>query len=241
MPRLARLFLIVLALGLGGGPGVVHASAPLLELPAQMPAAERQRLEDIMRNAFAATRFAGEPYLTRPDVFEFLLDHPEFATHVSRAIGAARYRIWRKEDGLWLDDGWGVVGRFAVVHAEPGRRIMHAVGRFEQRFLPEIQGQAVVALEYAFRSEADGRAQVVPTAFGYVQLDSGLLFTVLARVGAPFIQKKADREAKWLLGTFARVSRDIAANPAEVYRKVSERPDVPRQELEEFRRLLGVP
>lgn len=232
--------MLTLTVWLLTGLGVVPAAQPL-ELPPQISQQERHRLEEIMRNSFASTRLAGDPYLTRPEVFEFLLDHPEFATHVSRAVGAARYRIWRQEDGLWLDDGWGVTGRFSVVHAEPGRRIMYASGRFEQRFLPEIHGQAVVALEYAFRPDADRRAQVLPTAVAYVQLDSNFFLKVLARVGAPFIQKRADREAKWLLRTFARVSHDIEANPAEVYRKVSERPDVPRQELEEFRRLLGVP
>jgi len=40
---------------------------------------------------------------------------------------------------------------------------------------------------------------------------------------------------------FSKVSRAIEDNPAEVYAKVRERADVPRPELEEFRKLLGVP
>jgi hypothetical protein len=236
-----RLVLAVFALGFVAPASPAQAAQPRLALPAQIPPAEQQRLAEIMRNPFAATRVEGEPHLTRPEVFEYLLDHPEFATHVTRALRVARYRVWHTADGLWLEDGWGVVGRFAVVHAEPGLRLMHAWGRFEQRFLPDIRGQALVAIEYGFRPGANGRAVVTPAATGYVQVDGGFFLDIIGRVGAPFIQSKADREARQLLRTFAKVSRAIEQDAPEVYRKVSARPDVPREALEEFRRLLGLP
>jgi hypothetical protein len=40
---------------------------------------------------------------------------------------------------------------------------------------------------------------------------------------------------------FAKVIRLIEENPADVYARIRARPDVPKQELEEFRKLLGVP
>jgi hypothetical protein len=55
------------------------------------------------------------------------------------------------------------------------------------------------------------------------------------------VQKKADREARQLLKVFAKVSRAIEDNPGDVYTRVRERPDVPKRDLEEFRKLLGVP
>jgi hypothetical protein len=73
-----------------------------------------------------------------------------------------------------------------------------------------------------------------------VQIDSGFL-SVLGRVALPFVQAKADKEAGQLLRVFARVSRAIENNAAHVYQKVSERPGVPRQELEQFRGLLRLP
>jgi len=49
---------------------------------------------------------------------------------------------------------------------------------------------------------------------------------------------KADREARKLVKVFARASRAIEDDPAAVVALVSQRPDVPRHELEEFRQLL---
>jgi hypothetical protein len=40
---------------------------------------------------------------------------------------------------------------------------------------------------------------------------------------------------------FSKVSRAIEDNPADVYARVRAHPDVPRPELEEFRKLLRVP
>jgi hypothetical protein len=217
-----------------------QAVAPLLSLPRQLPPTERARLERIAKDSFASTRVELEPYVARPEVWEYLLDHPEFATHVTRALKVARFRIWHDGADLWVDDGWGVTGQFTIVHAERGMRLLYAHGQFEQKVLPEIRGQAVGTLEYAFRHDEAGHTVVVTRASGYLQVDNRAL-NALARVAAPMVQAKADKEAGYLLRTFARVTRAIEEDPARVYQLVSERPDVPRVELEGFRKVLRVP
>ena len=212
---------------------------PALPLPPKVPARERHRLEEIVRRAFASTQMTFEPYPVRPEIFEYLLDHPEFASHVTRTLRAARYKIWRAGDSLWLDDGWGVRGTFAIVYAEPGLRLMHAQGAY-QSALPDIKGRAVVALAYKFEPGAPCRQQVSTTLTSFVQIDSGVVRTI-GRMGGPLVQKKADREARQLLKVFARVSRAIEDNPADVYARLRDHPDVPRAELEEFRKLLRLP
>jgi hypothetical protein len=212
---------------------------PTLPLPDKLPPKERHRLEEITRKAFASTQVSFEPYVVRPEVFEYLLDHPEFASHVTRALRAARYKIWREGDSLWLDDGWGVKGTFALVYAEPGLRLMHAQGAY-QSALPDIKGRAVVALAYRFGPVTAGRAQVSTTLTSFVHIDSAVVRTI-GKMGGPLVQKKADREARQLLKVFAKVSRAIEDNAGDVMAKVRERPDVPKAELEEFRKLLRVP
>jgi hypothetical protein len=217
-----------------------YAVASHLTLPRQLPAPERARLEEIAKNSFASTRVQFEPYPVRPEIWEYLLDHPEFATHVTRALKLARYRIWHNGSDMWVEDGWGVKGRFTFVHKEQGIRVMYARGQFEQKVLPEIHGQAVATLEYSFRSVEGGQTVVVTAASGFVQVDNQVLNT-LGKVAAPMVQAKADKEVGYLLRTFARVTKAIEEDPAKVYQLVSERPDVPRADLEGFRRVLSLP
>jgi hypothetical protein len=116
---------------------------------------------------------------------------------------------------------------------------MHAQGAY-QSALPDIKGRAVVALAYRFEPAAAGRTQVSTTLTSFVQIDSAVIRTV-GKMSGPLVQKKADREARQLLKVFAKVSRAIEDSAADVMAKLRDRPDVPKAELEEFRKLLRVP
>jgi hypothetical protein len=232
----------LIALALLALPVASRAAAERLvaAFPAGLSGDERAALERLVDDADVGTRVEAEPFLARPDLFEYLLDHPELAAHVARTVRAARYRIWSTADGLLLDDGWGVTGRFRVVHTSDGSRIYHARGEYRRAWLPTIHGEAVTMIEYALHPGPDGRALVRPAVSGFVRVDSRLAawFLQLANRAA---QRKADREARQLMKVFARVSRALDERPAQIWAELSRRPDVPPRELEAFGRLLNGP
>ncbi len=232
--------LLLLALGaltLLGVAGSARGARPGPTLPAELPASDLARLRQITDAASVAARADGEPFVTRRDVFEYLLDHPEFATHVTRALRLARYRVWREPDGLWLDDGWGARGHFSVVYAANGTRVMYARGRYSRWYLPTIHGQAVVVIEYATRPAPEQRTLITPTITGFVKLDSRVLEWA-GRLASAAAQTKAEREARQLARVFARASLAIEHDPAGVQGLLRHRPGVPSRELAEFGALL---
>ena len=216
------------------------AARPGPALPDEIPASERSQLTEVTESASLATHAAGEPFVTRPEVFVYLLDHPEFATHVTRTLRIARYRVWREPDGLWLDDGWGVVGRFSIVYAGNGARVMYARGRYKQWFLPAIHGRAVVVIEYGAEPAADGKSVINAAVTGFVKLDNPLV-EMIGKLLSAAAAAKAEKEAHQLVKVFARTTRAIDNDPAGVHELLRQRPDVPRRELEEFRQLLQLP
>lgn len=217
--------------------GIVVAAGATL--PPDLPAAQRGRLEAIAQKAAVTTRVDAEPFPARPAVFQFLLDHPEFASRVTRVLKVARYRIWREADGLHLDDGWGAVGRFDVVHATSSRRVMYARGVYQKTLLPDIHGEAVVMIEYVARPTPDGKHLIASTVTGFVKLDSGFLSTA-TKLLSPVAQAKADREARLLVRVFAKVCRATDEKPAALIQDLERQPDVAPQDLAAFRKLLGV-
>jgi hypothetical protein len=217
----------------------VSAARPSPPLPAGLPEAERVKLQQITDAADVATRVEAEPFVTRREVFEYLLDHPEFATHVARTLRLARYRIWQTPAGLFLDDGWGVRGHFWVVYTANGTRVIRAAGEYKKALLLRIRGEAVTMIEYDVSPAGDGRSLVRPAVSGFLRLDSRLASFAL-NVASAASQRKADLEARRLMKVFARVSRALEENPAGVWEQLRQRPDVPRHELEEFGRLLNV-
>ena len=214
-----------------------RAAEPAPVLSAPMSPTDFARLRDVTEAAVIASRAEGEPFVGRRDVFEFLLDHLEFATHVTRALRVARYKVWQTAEGLFLDDGWGALLRFSVVQATSGTRIIYARGEYQQTILPNIHGEAVVMIEYDFRPAPGGRDLVSAAVTNYVKFDSRLM-SMLARVASTTVTKKAETEAKRLVRVFARISRAVDEDPAAVLAALDGRPDVPRRELEAFRRLI---
>lgn len=221
---------------------VAPAGAAGPSLPRDLGAAERARLAPITGAATITTRWEAEGFPGRLPVFEYLLDHPEFTSHVTRALKIARYKIWRTREGLFLDDGWGAKGHLEIVHATRGVRVMYTRGEFEQRFLPNIAGEAVIVLEYAVTPTPgiDSPHRITPTVSGFVKLDSRL-FAAASRMASAAAREKADKEAQRLAKTLMRMSRAIEENPARVFDLVRQRADVPARELEDFRKLLNLP
>jgi hypothetical protein len=235
-----RSVLVLVAFGVWGTLGT---APPLragegLTLPPGVPAAARERLLEVARTASVSTRTEGEPFVGRREVFEYLLDHPEFATHVTRSLRLARYRVWREPDGLWLDDGWGATGRFDVVHATDGTRVMYARGQYRHWLLPTIRGQAVVVIEYGSRPAPDDREVISTVITGFVKLDSRF-WAATGKLLGDVATAKAEREARKLVKVFARTTRAVEENPAAVTAGLRERGDVPARELAEFERLLS--
>ena len=214
------------ALGAGG------EGAPAL--PPGEPPADLERIEKVLAQATVSTRVEAESYPLRLDVFDYLLDHPDFATQVTRALKLARYRIWRTADGLNLDDGWGVTGLITPMYGERGLRVIYARGRYEQSVLPDIRGQAVILLRYADGPSSSGRPALATSMQVFAQLDSAMLATLAGSIA----QSKATSEARHVLKVFSRLSTHLERRTDEVLAELGRRSEVSRPELEEFRRLL---
>src|SRR5690348_2744329 len=155
--------------------GSALATWPAAALPQDLPEPERARLQQVTENASVSAQSNGESFLVRADIFEYLLDHPEFATHVIRALEIGRYRIWREPDGLWLDDGAGALVQFYVVYAAHGSRVFFLEGRYQPAVLPAIYGRVVVILEYVVEPVADGKSLITPAMASFVRIDNALL------------------------------------------------------------------
>jgi hypothetical protein len=236
--RLAHALLVLGAI-LGASVAVAAADRPG-ELPREIPETARSRVRPVTDNPSLAVKVDAEPFVARREVFEYLLDHPEFATHVTRALKFARYKIWKIPGGLGIDDGWGTVGTFELVHAGDGMRLMHARGTYQQRFVPDIHGQAVVMIDYDAQPAANGRSLISAAVSGFVKLDSRIL-SIASKLATSVATAKGEKEARRLVKLFAKTTSAIDADPVGVFDKVRQRPDVPARELEEFRRLLSLP
>jgi len=98
----------------------------------------------------------------------------------------------------------------------------------------------VLVLEYRVSPGEAGHGLISPALTGFVKLDSNIL-ALAGRLAGAVATAKAEKEARRLVKTCVSLSRAIDENPAQVLEQLRQRPDVPRGDLEEFRRLLRLP
>lgn len=218
--------------------GSAFATRPTAALPQDLPEHERVRLEQVTEHASVTAQSNGEAFVVRGDVFEYLLDHPEFATHVIRALEIGRYRIWREPDGLWLDDDAGALVQFHTSYAARGSRIFYLRGRYQPSVLPTIRGRVVVVLEYRVEPASGGKSLITPTMTSFVRIDNGLV-EALARLFRGVVAPRAAKVTSRIVVDIAKTSSAIDQDPIRVDEALRKRPDVPLRELVEFRRLLA--
>jgi hypothetical protein len=220
--------------------GSALATLPTAALPPDLPEADRLLLQQVIDHVSVAARANGETFLVRTDMFEYLLDHPEFATHVMRALAIARYRIWREPDGFWLDDSGGALVRFDVIYAAHGSRVFYMRGRYQPPVLPAIHGRVVAILEYRVEPTSGGKSLITPALASFVRIDNGFV-EALTRLFKAVVAPRATKVTSRIVVDIAKTARAIESDPLRVEDALRSRPDVPPRELAEFRRLLARP
>ena len=193
--------------------------------PRRSPPPSGLAIQPVTDNPSLAVKVPGEPFVGRREVFEYLLDHPEFATHVTRALKFARYRIWRTPTGLGIDDGWGTVGTFelstpqrAAADASPRRVPAQDPARHPRRGRggDRLHGPA----------GARGQEPDQPDR-GRVRQARQPAAAVASKLAASAATSKGEKEARRLVRLFAKTTHAAETDPAGVIEKVRQRPDVP--------------
>jgi hypothetical protein len=147
---------------------------------------EGEALKEVVGNSTLQREISGLRLRGRQEVFEYLLDHPDFAAALARSAQVLKYTVERRGEGeYWADDHKGVTGRLAIVDAEVGRRIFYAEGMYEKGIL-RIPGRMAMMITFAERKDDGGSPYVEGTLAGYIKLDS-FFFDPMARLFRPLV------------------------------------------------------
>jgi hypothetical protein len=226
-------------------PMVTVDSLPLPIPTAVLSEPARARAEAVLGHEIFAQRVTGIRYRSREAVFEFLLDHPDFAASVARALRLGQYQLDRVGDDEYMgDDARGARGVVRLLYADPGRRLYHLEGRYDGNGLPSIAGEMLVLLEYRHEDDGAGSTVVDSSLTGHVKIDTpvvGLLAGVLTGLARPVVTRAVEQKVRRFFNTVARVSRWAYDEPDELFAALEGNPAVPQGEtLTDFSRILLV-
>jgi hypothetical protein len=177
-------------------------------------------------------------FRSQPEIFEFLLDHPDFAAAVASELQIGHYRITLRPDGAYdAMDVQGIRGSFRSLYTARGERVYGGVGIYRPRFFPSFSGHAVVRLRYQHQSDPEGVSLVENRAEVYVRLDNQVA-GFFARLLMPFLKGVVDQKVNQAFTVAKRVSEQIVTNPTVVYDRLRQSLELDRTTLESFRQLI---
>jgi hypothetical protein len=182
--------------------------------------ASQQRVREVTEHAIFSRDLHGIPVKSSPTVFDFRLDHPDFAATAGRILGIVKYRIVKERDGIfWGDDAHG------------------ATGTFVKRFLPTIRGRILLVIAYEHRTDETGESHVINHVRGYLRIDNRIL-GILARIARPVVGPIVDKKVLRTFAAASRLTEQASLDPAALYDALAANPEINKNNLREFRKTL---
>jgi len=210
-----------------------------LDIPWQgIAVALHQRVREVTQHAIFSRDLHGIPVKSSPTVFDFLLDHPDFAATAGRILGIVKYRIAKERDSVfWGDDAHGATGNFELMYAERGKRVYLAKGTFVKRFLPTIHGRILLVMAYEHRIDQTGERHVINHVRGYLRIDNRIL-GILVRIARPVVGPIVDRKVLRTFAAASRLTEHASHDPTTLYHSLEASPEIEKSALREFRKVL---
>jgi hypothetical protein len=212
-------------------PMVTLDALPLGVPLARLDEDARQRAEAVLGTSVFSHRVGGLSARSREPVFRFLLDHPDFAASVARALKLAKYHVEPREDGYWGDDARGARGMIRVLYADDGRRLVHLDGMYDHQGLPTIRGQMLLLIDFQHREDPSGETRVEASITGHFRLDTPLVGTVAqlaTTLARPAVERAIERKVRRFFATVARVSRWAYDEPEQFWAALERHPEIPQ-------------
>jgi len=194
-------------------------------------------VREVVRDATAAREVREISFRSRKPVFDYLLEHLDFAASIARILGEGKYRVKRDGDGYQADDGHGTTGVLRPVFADAGRRVFYLEGQYDPPLLPAIGVRAVLLLDIDHVESPDGATYCELNVAGHVRFDSRVLDT-LAWVMRNYTQAQVDKQVRRFFRHVAVVSRRAYDDPESLDDELTRHPELPAREVSGFRHVL---
>jgi len=176
-------------------------------------------------------------FLSKKEVYEYLLDHPDLAAAAARALKVGEYQITKIGDGsYWATDGSGVTGHFRVVYTNKNERIFFLDGVYHPGWLPSVPAKAIVALGFEHKNN-ETEEYVENNVDATLKIDNSLV-AFLAKLLYGIMGNLMEKRMNQVLALAAKVSEKAYQDPDGFLRELGTGTELSPQVLNELKERL---
>ena len=193
---------------------------------------DRRRAQSVVQNASLYRRLPKRVIDCDPEMFAFLIAHPEVVIDVWQLMGISRITIDKLPDGSFRGtDGAGTVGNVRYLHSSfspDGRAlaVVHADGSYDGKPFPTtLRAQSILVLRASTVQETNGRRYITVSVDSFVHVQQ-MGFELVAKTVQPWLNKTADQNFIETLSFISNFSRTAEKNPQGMQRLSSRLPSI---------------
>ncbi|MCI0334820.1 MAG: hypothetical protein L0228_16525 [Planctomycetes bacterium] len=175
-----------------------------------------------------------------PEIFTFLLQHPEVVIDVWRVMGISQVGLEKLPNGAYCGtDGAGTAGTVRFLHANwkknaQNTAVIFAEGTYDGKpFVKQLKVQSVILLRSGAVQEANGRHYITVRIDTFLKIEQ-MGIELVAKSVQPWISKTADRNFIETLTFVSNFSRTAEKNPQGMKRLATRLGDVDQPTRDEL-------
>lgn len=172
------------------------------------------RLKSVIDDASYFRRMPTQTVECDPDMYTFLVRHPEVVVNIWDLMGITKVSLDRiGEYQLSGDDGAGTTCKMELVYGSNSLHVYQSVGAYSGNlWARELRGKCVVMLHNRESKFPDGRPAVTAWMDAFMKLDNVGAELVVKTLG-PLVGKTADHNFVECAGFFSQISQTARTNP----------------------------
>jgi hypothetical protein len=190
----------------------------------QMSPANRRTAQTIINSASIYRRLPTRIIDCDPDLFTFLLQHPEVVVDVWRVMGVSQVALAKAPDGIYHGtDGAGTTGTVRYLFSNWGANaqnvaVVCADGAYTGApFVTPLKAQTIMLVRSSAVQETNGRRYITVRVDSFVNVEQ-LGIEIIAKTVQPWINKTADQNLIETLTFIGNFSRTAEKNPQGMQR-----------------------
>ena len=196
----------------------------------RMAPKQRRAVQQVLDDCSLYRRLPTGVVACQPDMFTFLMQHPEVLVDIWRELGISQVDLRRmNEHNFHLTDNAGTTAGLTIVEqqCEPGaqnRIVMYADGAYDGKpFKRPVRAQCVLLLRSGSFQETNDATYVAARLDTFIRIDRTSI-KLFAKALHPLVGKTADANFLDTLTFVSNLSRAAEQNPGSVERMVRRLP-----------------
>ncbi len=201
--------------------------------------AARAKVSAILSDVSIFRRMPVDVMPCDPDLYLFLLDHPDVVVNIWQALGISRITMKQTGPDMYqITDEAGTVGNIQVLYHDQNTQVVYTEGYYNGPvFGRQLQGRILLVLRSAYLWRPDGRCYITTRLDSFTQLDN-IGAEILTKTIQPLVGKTADLNFLQTVNFVASLSRTAEVNQIGLQRLARRLPHVQPETREQFAQLI---